>query len=80
MRFASLQSYYTLFSEAGISWKKTQKCNPRKNPDLVSQKAVRVPLLIFNQQGNAHQDKTEIEAWLEAHREEIESGKLKVFF
>lgn len=38
VKFASLQSYYALFSEAGISWKKTQKSNPRKNPDLVSQK------------------------------------------
>lgn len=38
VRFASLQSYYSLFSKAGISWKKTQKSNPRKNPDLVSQK------------------------------------------
>ena len=38
VKFASLQSYYSLFGEAGISWKKTQKSNPRKNPDLVSQK------------------------------------------
>ena len=38
VRFASFQSYYALFSEAGISWKKTQKSNPRKNPDLVNQK------------------------------------------
>ncbi len=60
--FASLQSYYSLFSEAGISWKKTQKSNPRKNPDLVKKK------------------KIEIETWLSAHREEILSGKLKVFF
>ena len=36
--FASLQSYYSLFHEAGISWKKTQKSNPRKNPELVEQK------------------------------------------
>ena len=36
--FASLQSYYSLFAQAGISWKKTQKSNPRKNPELVSQK------------------------------------------
>ncbi len=39
--FASLQSYYSLFAQTDISWKKTQKSNPRKNPDLVSQKAVR---------------------------------------
>ena len=36
--FASLQSYYSLFHEAGISWKKTQKSNPRQNPQLVEQK------------------------------------------
>ena len=36
--FASLQSYYSLFAEADISWKKTQKSNPRKNPELVRQK------------------------------------------
>ena len=59
--FASLQSYYSLFAEAGISWKKTQKTNPCKNPDLVKKK-------------------TEIEGWLDAHRAEIELGKLKVFF
>ena len=41
VKFASLQSYYSLFSEAGISWKKTQKSNPRKNPDLVSQKKMK---------------------------------------
>ena len=41
VRFVSLQSYYTLFSEAGISWKKTQKSNPRKNADLVSQKKLK---------------------------------------
>lgn len=44
VRFASLQSYYSLFSEAGISWKKTQKSNPRKNPDLVSQKKRKLKL------------------------------------
>lgn len=36
--FKSKQSYYDLFAEAGISWKKTQKKNPRKDPDLVEQK------------------------------------------
>lgn len=42
VKFASLQSYYSLFSEAGISWKKTQKSNPRKNPELVSQKKLKL--------------------------------------
>jgi putative transposase len=36
--FASNQSYYDLFSEAGISWKKTQKCNPKTDPELVEKK------------------------------------------
>lgn len=36
--FASNQSYYDFFKEANISWKKTQKTNPRKDPDLVAKK------------------------------------------
>lgn len=36
--FRSLQSYYELFSLAGISWKKTQKHNPKKDPCLVEKK------------------------------------------
>jgi putative transposase len=36
--FNSKQSYYTLFEQAGISWKKTQKCNPKADPDLVEKK------------------------------------------
>ena len=36
--FESKQSYYSLFEEAQISWKKTQKKNPGKNEELVSSK------------------------------------------
>lgn len=36
--FKSKQSYYELFQEAGISWKKTQRTNPRKDPELVEKK------------------------------------------
>lgn len=36
--FNSKQSYYTLFEQAGISWKKTQKHNPRADPALVEKK------------------------------------------
>ena len=36
--FASKQSYYDLFRDAGISWKKTQKYNPKKDPELVEKK------------------------------------------
>lgn len=36
--FGSKQSYYALFEQAGISWKKTQKCNPKADPVLVEKK------------------------------------------
>lgn len=36
--FDSNQSYYTLFEQAGISWKKTQKCNPKADAQLVEKK------------------------------------------
>lgn len=36
--FASKQSYYQLFAEADISWKKSQKCNPKADPELVEKK------------------------------------------
>ena len=36
--FNSKQSYYTLFEQAGISWKKTQKCNPKAELALVQKK------------------------------------------
>ena len=35
LKFKSRQSYYELFAVAGISWKKTQKSNPKKDPELV---------------------------------------------
>lgn len=36
--FGSNQSYYNLFKEANISWKKTQKKNPRLDAELVAKK------------------------------------------
>ncbi len=36
--FESKQSYYSLFEQAGISWKKTQKRNPKEEPELVKKK------------------------------------------
>lgn len=38
VRFKSRQSYYDLFHAAGLSWKKSQKRNPKKDPDLVQKK------------------------------------------
>ena len=36
--FAAKSSYYDLFHEAGISWKKSQKKNPRKDTEGVAVK------------------------------------------
>lgn len=36
--FSAKSSYYDLFHEAGISWKKSQKKNPRKDPEAVALK------------------------------------------
>lgn len=36
--FESKQSYYTLFQQAGIRWKKTQKRNPKADPMVVEKK------------------------------------------
>jgi putative transposase len=36
--FASKQSYYELFSAADISWKKTQKRNPKADPEAIEKK------------------------------------------
>jgi putative transposase len=33
--FKSKQSYYDLLTEAGLSWKKSQKRNPKTDPELV---------------------------------------------
>ena len=36
--FAAKSSYYDLFHAAGRSWKKSQKRNPSKKPELVAEK------------------------------------------
>jgi len=36
--YKSKQSYYDLFKVAGVSWKKSQSRNPKKNPEEVSSK------------------------------------------
>jgi putative transposase len=33
--FSSQQSYYEIFDSAGLSWKKSQKRNPKTDPELV---------------------------------------------
>lgn len=44
--FESEQSYYSLFKEAGISWKKTQKKNPARNDELVEAKKKEIEILL----------------------------------
>lgn len=41
--FTSKQSYYSLFKQAGVSWKKTQKQNPKADPELVEKKNRKSP-------------------------------------
>ena len=36
--YKSKQSYYDLLTDAGMSWKKTEKLNPKKDDELVAQK------------------------------------------
>lgn len=36
--YKSQQSYYDLFADAGLSWKKTQKDNPKKDEDKVMER------------------------------------------
>jgi putative transposase len=40
--FAARSSYYELFHHAGISWKKSQKQNPAKDPIAVAEKKKRL--------------------------------------
>lgn len=37
--FESKQSYYAIFEQAGISWKKTQKLNPKGDPTIIQKKS-----------------------------------------
>lgn len=40
--YQSKQSYYELFSSADISWKKSQKVNPKLKPELVKKNEMRL--------------------------------------
>lgn len=52
--FASNQSYYDLFAEAGISWKKTQKRNPKADPKGVEKKTGHHELAGTTPTGDCH--------------------------
>ena len=51
VRFKSHQSYYTLLDEAKISWKKTQKSNPKKNDELVKTKKIEIEKILAENRG-----------------------------
>lgn len=55
MRFKSNQSYYTLLDRAQISWKKTQKKNPKNNDELVETQKTKIERIL-------EENRTEIEA------------------
>lgn len=40
--YKARRSYYDLFKQAGISWKKTQKVNPKKDPEQVAAKQAEI--------------------------------------
>ncbi len=42
--------WYNLFKEARISWKKSQKKNPKKDPEIVAKKKKEITRLILNWQ------------------------------
>ena len=46
VRFPSSQSSYTLLDEAKISWKKTQKKNPKKNAKVVETKKIEIERIL----------------------------------
>jgi len=37
----SKQSYYDLLAEAGVTWKKSQKVNPKSEPEVVKKEEIR---------------------------------------
>src|SRR4028118_412685 len=45
--YKSKQSYYELFKRAKISWKKTQKTNPKFNKELVKKKRKEINNVLF---------------------------------
>ncbi|MEG4200354.1 winged helix-turn-helix domain-containing protein [Microcoleus sp. Pol12A5] len=44
--FSSQQSYYEIFDSAGLSWKKSQKRNPKTDPELVKKNLRSDPMVI----------------------------------
>ena len=44
--YQSDESYYSIFKNANISWKKTQKINPKKDPEKVEARRIEIKDLL----------------------------------
>ena len=60
IEFKAKKSYYELFKAAGISWKKSQKKNPNKDPELVASKRKEITQFISGCQEEIRQEKLSI--------------------
>ncbi len=49
--YQSKQSYYELLSAASISWKKSQKVNPKSDPELVKKKREEIQNFLTQNKG-----------------------------
>ena len=56
--YKSKQSYYELFSLANISWKKSQKCNPRFDEELVKKKTEEINDILAKNQTEIESGRT----------------------
>ena len=54
MIYKSKQSYYELFDQAKISWKKTQKTNPKFDKELVKKKTEKINDILFKNIARLH--------------------------
>lgn len=54
--YKSKQSYYNLFYDSGISWKKSQKVNPKSDPELVKKKRIEIQNFIHDNQAEIESD------------------------
>ena len=56
--YKSKQSYYALFSMANVSWKRTQKVNPKSDEELVKKKAEEINSILANNQSEIESGET----------------------
>jgi len=67
VRFKSNQSYYELFHESKVSWKKTQKKNPKKDDELVNIRKAEIEKILEENRENIETEKTVVYIIDECH-------------